>query len=175
MTFYIRPNSLVLLQNVGIITGIDRNTGIVNMSSTPSGFSANQLVDFIQVKSPHKTLVFDIQPISVDPNSNTITFDPIQIPNNLVVGDHVTKATECAIPQVPSDLHVMLAHRVGMSLLEAMGDMEALQIAGKKLTEFETKTSTLIDNRVEGSPRKVVNRNSHLRNGLNSRLSRIRR
>lgn len=175
MSFYIRPNSLVLLENVGVITGIDRMTGVINLSSTPSGFSANQLMDFIQVKTPHKTISFDIQPVSVDSTSNTVTFNVDDIPSQLAVGDHIAKATECAIPQIPSDLHVMLAHRTGMAMMEAMGDLEMLGRADKKLAEFEDRTSVLIGSRVEGSPRKIVNRYGLIRGGLNSRLNRIRR
>jgi hypothetical protein len=175
MTFYMRPNSLVLLENVGVITGIDRNTGVINLSSLPSGFTANKLYDFIQLKSPHKIITYDIAPSSVDTASKSVTFAAADIPSNLAIGDHLCLATECAIPQVPSDLHVMLAHRVAARLLEAMGDMEGLSAANQKLAEFEAKSESVIDNRVEGSPRKVVNRYGHVRRGLNSRLHRIRR
>ena len=94
--------------------------------------------------------------------------------DELSIGDHIAISTESAIPQIPDDLHPVLAHRVAARILEALGDTEGLQNANTKLAELEQQTTTLIDNRVEDSPKKVVNRHSNLRAGLNSRYRRYR-
>ncbi len=169
ISYYMRPNSLVLLEKVSVITAIDRTTGEISVNSIPAGYSVTTPMDFIQVKSPHKTLNFDMSPSVVNITNVSITFNPDDIPVNLMVGDHVTLATQSAIPQVPSDLHVVLAHRVSARCLEAMGDLEGLQAANQKLSELEAQTQTLIDDRVEGAPRKIVNRHASLRSGLYSR------
>lgn len=166
MSYYIRPNSLVLLKNVAIITGIDRNSGVISLSQLPEDFNVSLLMDLIQVKSPHRCLKLEVQPVSVNSTSKTITLNIADIPFNLSIGDHIAKATESAIPQVPSDMHMILAHRVATRLMEAMGDTEGLQNANQKLAELEQQTTTLIDNRVEDAPAKVVNRHSILRTGL---------
>lgn len=165
-SYYIRPNSLVLLKNVAVISFIDRTTGIIQLSQLPEDFNNTTLMDIVQVKSPHKCLKLEILPISVNQVSKTITLNVDDIPDSLSVGDHITKATESAIPQVPSDMHMVLAHRVAARIMEAMGDTEGLQNANQKLAELEQKTTTLIDNRVEDAPQKVVNRHSLLRTGL---------
>ena len=41
---------------------------------------------------------------------------------------------------------------------EAMGDTEGLTNATNKILEMEAKMTSMLDNRVEGSPRKIVNR-----------------
>jgi len=166
VTYYLRPNELVKLENVAVVTNIDTNTGDITVSKIPSGYSSNNLMDFISVKSPHVTLSFDKQPTSVNSTTNVITFNPTDIPTRLTVGDHVCLAGESAIPQVPSDLHVVLAHRVAARCLEAMGDNEALGAANQKLAEMELNTPTLIDNRVEGSPKKIIARHGFLRRGI---------
>ncbi len=168
-SYYIRPNSLVLLKNVGIISSIDRNTGILQLSQLPDDFNASLPLDLIQIKSPHKCLSLEITAVSMNSTSKTITLNIADIPDDLVIGDHVTKATESAIPQVPSDMHMILAHRVATRLMEAMGDTEGLQNANQKLSELEQQATTLIDNRIEDAPQKVVNRHSLLRTGLFSR------
>lgn len=165
VSYYIRPNSLVLLEKVAVISSINTLTGEIQVSNLPSDFSTNTLLDFIQVKSPHKTLNFDISPVSINSTSKIITFNVNDIPQNLSIGDHIALAEECAIPQVPSDLHVVLAHRVAARCLEALGDIEGLQAANQKLAEMEQKTQNLIDNRVEDAPQKIVNRHSILRRG----------
>ena len=122
--------------------------------------------DFIQSKSPFVTLGKEITATAVNSTTNEVTFAISDIPSRLSVGDHVAKECETMIPQIPADLHVVLAHRVATRCLEALGDTEGLQNANKKLAEMEDKTSNLIDNRVEDAPIKVVNRHGALRSGL---------
>lgn len=173
VSYYIRPNSLVLLEDVAVISDIDRSTGMVQVSNLPTDFNANKLIDFIQLKSPHKIISFDIQPQSINSTSKTITFNIGDIPEDLANGDHIALAEQSAIPQLPSDLHVVLAHRVATRCLEALGDNEGLQAANAKLAEMEQKTTALIDSRVEDAPKKIVNRHSTLRSSLFSRRNRF--
>lgn len=173
-SYYIRPNSLVKLNKVSVITNIDLNTGDISVSAIPSEFSTTKLFDFIQVRSPHKSLSFDVSVTAVNGTTNTITFNPADIPANLLIGDHIALATQSAIPQVPSDVHVVLAHRVATRCLEAMGDMEGLQAANTKLAELEKQIETVITDRVEGAPKIISNRHSILRSGIWSRRYRYR-
>lgn len=170
LTYYMRPNSLVLLEKVAVITNVDRISGIISVSNLPTDFSINSKLDLIKVQSPNKTLVFDITPAAINSTSKTITLNLSDIPSTLAAGDHITMAMECAIPQVPSDLHVVLAHRVAARCLEALGDTEGLQTANAKLAELEVKTNTLISSRVEDAPRKIVNRTTTLRRGRTGRF-----
>lgn len=174
MTYYMRPNSLVLLKDVGVITQINTTTGEVHVSSMPTTFGVEHIYDFISIKSPNKTLKFDVEPVSISLTNNRITFDPTNIPETLTVGDHIALAGQTAIPQVPSDLHVLLAHRVATRCLEALGDSEGLQNANAKLGELNQQAEALIDNRVDNAARKVVARHSTLRSGVYNRRTRIR-
>lgn len=166
ISFYLRPNSLVPNNEVATISAIDRTTGTIYVETLPDTFSTSEPIDFIQMRSPHKILSFDISPSATDSVSGTITFTLSDIPEELVVGDKIALATETCIPQIPSDMHVMLAARVASRLLEAIGDTEGLQNANMKLAELEKKTEVLINNRVEDSPRRIVNVNATLRRGL---------
>ena len=87
--------------------------------------------------------------------------------------DLVTLAGETIIPQIPDELHSMLAQRVACRCLEALGDQQGLQAANLKLAEMEAKSATLINDRIESSPQKIVNRNSPLmRKGIGPRFGR---
>lgn len=176
ITYYIRPNSLVLLEKVALISDINRTTGVISFSNIPSEFTSSSIYDFIQVKSPHKCLGIEKTPLSIvnTLTETTMTFDLADIPDDLEINDHVALATQSAIPQIPSDLHVMLAHRVAARCLEALGDAEGLQNANLKLAELEQQANTLIDNRVEDAPLKIVNRHAILRRGYYSRRFRFR-
>lgn len=104
----------------------------------------------------------------------TVTALPSDIPQYLAVGDHVALAEQCCIPQIPSDLHVYLAQKTAERILESQGDIAGLQAAQAKSKEMEFRAGTIIDNRVDESPPKLVNRHGILRSGLIQRLYRRR-
>ena len=160
MWYYLRPNNLVKTEKVGTITSIDRTNGRITLSAVPSSFAVDHLYDFVKRKSPHNIITFDNPIVSLNISSKIITIDPALIPSSLQVGDIISSAGETNIPNVPTELHQVLAQRVACRILEGLGDSVGLQNAMAKLVEMETKTQTLIDNRVEGAPRKVVNRNN---------------
>ncbi len=174
ISFYLRPNSLVLLKDVATITAIDPVSGMIQVSNLPTTFNINNLVDLIQYRSPHKILSYDIQVVSINTVSKTITLNPADLPLHLAPNDQICLAGQSAIPQLPSDLHVVLAHRAAARCLEALGDTEGLQNANQKLAEMEQKLMNLIDNRVEDAPRKVVARRGILRDAVYSRRFRFR-
>ncbi len=99
---------------------------------------------------------------------------PSDIPSFLAVGDHVALAEQCSIPQIPSDLHVFLAQKTAERILESQGDAQGLALAQQKSKEMEFRAGTIIDNRVDESPPKLVNRHGVLRSGLIQRLYRRR-
>jgi hypothetical protein len=163
MTYYMRPNTLVMLDAVAVVTSVNRTTGVVQLENMPEDFDISELFDIIKVRSTNKTLDYDITATALNVTAKTITFALADIPASLEAGDHIALAEECAIPQVPSDLHVVLAHRVAARVLEALGDLEGLATANQKLGEMEAKTQIVIDNRVKDAPRKIVNRNGFFR------------
>lgn len=167
MWYYIRPSQLVAEDRALVITAIDRTTGQISVENLPNIYSVDTLVDLIQVKSPHKCLDIDIMPTGIDTTNAIITLNPDDIHSELQPGDHICLAEECIIPQIPTDLHSLLAQRIACRCLEALGDQMGLQAANAKLAEMELKLGTVIDDRVEGAPMKVNNRRSALRAGRN--------
>ncbi len=173
--YYIRPSQLVMTEDVGVVTDINTDTGDVTVSSLPSTFSTNTPLDFYKAQSPHNVLKIDKTPTSVNSTSKTITFDTEDIPSDLAVGDQIALSQQCAIPQIPSDLHVYLAQKTAERILEAQGDSEGLALAKQKSAEMQNSASLMIDNRVDESPIKLSNRTGILKTGLFSYNRRRRR
>lgn len=176
LRYYLRPNTIVKMSRGARIRSIDRTTGVVEVSNgatglnlVPSNITLNSQIDFIKGKSTNKTYSFDISPVSVNSAGGTITFNPSDIPSELVVGDWICSAGETVIPQVPPELHVMLAQAVACRILESLGDTQGLQNANAKLAEMEQKLLSVIDSRVESPFRKIVITNSILIKGRVSR------
>jgi hypothetical protein len=123
------------------------------------------LVDFLKKKGGHRTYTFDIKLGRNVVSSNIIKFPIANIPEDFEIEDYICSQFECIIPQIPSDLHSLLAERTVARILEAQGDMQGLQAANAKIGDMESRQATMMQNRAEGSPRKVFNRNSLLRYG----------
>lgn len=166
-TYYMRPNKLVKLNKVGAISAIDLVGKSITLTTLPTEFTSSLLYDFVDVESPHRTLGFDIPVVSINATTRMIQFNSTYtFPSRLKVGDHFCIQCETAIPQIPSDLHPMLAVKVRMAALDAVGDSEGLANATTKYSEISSNVNTLVDNRVEGSPKKIVNRNGFLRRSM---------
>jgi hypothetical protein len=159
MYYYMRPNALVKDSEVGIISAIDRVNGTITLNSVPSAFTVDSQYDFIRIRSPHTIIKIDVSITDVNKSTKTITLaNASDIPKDLIVGDSFSMAGESCVPNVPTELHSVLAQRVACRLLEAMGDTANLQNANAKLQEMEQKMGILLDSRVESAVHKIVNR-----------------
>jgi hypothetical protein len=168
-SYYLRPNEMVDESRVAIVTGIDYTTGIISVDGVPTNllptlapFNPLEL-DIIQTQPPFKSLRRDVIATDINTTANTITFNIPDIPLNLSIGDQIALAQETIVPQIPSELHSVLAQRVTARCLEALGDATGLSAANAKITEMEAKTGALLQDRVEGAPLKIVNVHSTLK------------
>jgi len=135
----------------------------VDTTTMPSSIVAGGLVDILQTDGGHSTLAFDVLLASNSVSSSSITLSESQLPADFIVGDYICAQYECIVPQVPTDLHNLLAERTCARILESLGDKEGLQAANAKISNLESKQATILDSRVEGSPMKVLNRTGLLR------------
>ena len=156
--YYMRPNSLVKDNEVATITAMDKVNGTITVSSIPSAFNTSLKFDMIRAKSPHNILSIDVDFTNINSTTKIITLAAADIPYDLEVGDFLAIAGQTCVPNVPTELHMILAHRAAQRVLEAIGDTQGLANAAAKLQEMEQKTGILVDNRVEGAPRKIVSR-----------------
>lgn len=155
MYFYMRISELVEDKYGATITNINKTTGEISVDKVPSTFSATSKFDFTKAQTPNKLLSYDLELTSLNSVSKILTFALTDIPEDLVVGDYITLAEETIVPQVPVELHPLLAQRAAVACLEALGDTQGIELAFRKLQVIEQSTLKLIDNRVEGSPQKI--------------------
>lgn len=144
-----------------------QETITLNTSDVPTDIVSGSLVDIIQTEGGHSTLSIDVKLISNSVSLTSLTFTETQLPDNFIVGDYVCARYECIIPQIPTDLHMLLGERTSVRILQSLGDKESAKLGTEKIDRLEFKQSALIDNRSEGSPLKVVNRSGLLKSGSN--------
>jgi hypothetical protein len=160
-TTYTTTNSLAFSIQSGLGIEFDLIPAIITNSS---------IIDFLQTKGGHRTYSIDIELGASAISGNVINFDAGVIPTNFVIGDYICLANESIIPQIPSDLHSLLAERTCERMLMSIGDVQGSQISAQKVAQLEKQQAAMVDNRVEGAPLKLVNRFSPLR--LNKRWRR---
>jgi len=170
-------------------TYLDQETNIIEPL-----FENGTLIDLLQTNPGHKTYTYDVKIPTNGISGNSIIFlrDQLVVPTysnlsstntgssssiayelpSMVIGDYICLANEAIIPQIPPDLHNGLAERTAARILAAIGDQAGLQASMTKIAEIDQKQGNLLDNRVESSPIKILNRYSNLRMG---KLGRNRR
>lgn len=169
MAYYQRPNQLVVESRVAVVVSIDRNTGNIQLDKSPIDdnrialFSTSTPLDLLEAGGGHKSLGIDVVPTGVNVGTKIITLDLADIPAELKAGDFIALSGECVVPQIPDELHTVLAQRVVARCLEALGDQAGLKAANMKIQEMDIKMGNIIDNRVESNPIKIMNKYSLLR------------
>jgi hypothetical protein len=158
----IRPNSLVLPERVGVITGIDRVAGIITVDKIQEVFTLDAQYDFIKERSPHRIISFDLTLSDINSGGLYVQMPVEDIPEMLAVGDHLCLAGETDVVNCPSEMHTYLAQSVATRILESVGDIENLKVANEKLQKMEYNSGALLDNRVDGSSIKAKPRNGFL-------------
>lgn len=130
---------------------------VATVATVPTHFTSALKYDVVGAESPNKIIHFNIYPNAINTNLKTISFSAADAPD-LVVGDYITKAEETIVPNIPTELHPIVAQRVAVACLEAMGDEQNKQSAERQLAKMEKASSKIISNRVEGANKKIKNR-----------------
>lgn len=167
----------VTTTSVGSISGsysLGLKVKKLRLATLPDGFLSNSLFDFVQNVSPNKILHYDVQVNSINQLSKELSFPANSVPE-VVIGSYINIAEQTFVPNIPTELHPILAQRVAVACLEAMGDEANKQSAERKLAKMEQDAGTFLDNRVEGAVQKIKSRNSPLVNTLNTLGRRNRR
>lgn len=179
MRFYMRPNVLTKVEESGIIseivTNLTEDTITLTLSQVGRNFTSDKLYDMVGSKSPNKIGSYSLSPqeLTINGKTGNITFKLSDVPDykDIVVGDYISLEGETPVPNIPTEMHPLLAQAAAINVLESLGDTEALQNANARMDKMSKSVQTLIDNRVELSPKKIRPRNGTLSSGnfLNNR------
>lgn len=163
--YFLRPNKLVQVNQTSQIVSITNNVATVNV--IPAGFGSGlfQISSDVVKSIPGFGLLAMDETVTCNTTDLTITFTnnlSTYGSNGIQVGDYICLAGETPIPQIPVELHTLLAQRTAVKILESLGDEKNLPAAAKKLQEMETNITGLISSRVQGNAKKIVNNYSVL-------------
>jgi hypothetical protein len=152
--YHRRPNDLVETRYTSQIVSIDTTTQ-VTVNQIPTNITDSVDVDIISATAGFRSKGDDLDIASIDTVANTITFTA-DLPTDLAVGDYISERCTSPIPQIPRELQPLLAQRVAVKCLEALGDRQGMQVAQAKADQIEQAVKVLITPRVRGEERKIV-------------------
>lgn len=172
--YYLRPSFLTKLDKAGVISEIVKdtilNTLTITMSSVGKNFTDNSKYDIVGHNSPNNIKAFDKQPTSLTTGTTgIIVFNLDDFGKELTdieVGDYMTIAQETPVPNIPTEMHPLLAQAAAVNILESLTDTEALSNAERRMSKMTTAVQTLIDDRVELAPKKIKPRHGTLASSI---------
>lgn len=156
MVFPIRPNQLVLKASAFQVTA--SNWPTITVTGTPP--TGSTVYDII-----NGTPGFEHRDIdrTATASGNTMTFTGTAPSRAVAVGDWVSLAQTSPMVQLPAELHVVLAQRTYMRVLEAQGDTESLALAKTSLEGMINSALRLLHPRDKGQLQKITARNNPIR------------
>lgn len=163
MKYYLRPGRLVPSSDCARITSISQTTistvlvWLIGFSGGSPPFftsSGTYSVDFYKATGSFENVAID-----VDAAWSATPFVTLPVAGNdltaLAVGDYVSAADTCNIPQIPDGMHAWLARRVAVAILEQV-DPAAVDRAQAKADEIEGQIVSAIQPRMDGEPMPFV-------------------
>lgn len=163
--FNLRPNHLVPLAQVGVIANFDRSANTVDLESVPAGFTGKTAFDIVRAVPGYETLAFALYgadsalpaylPASL--SGSTLAFSG-GLPADLQIGDYITLPEQAPVPQIPYELHSLLAQRVAVKWLE-VNDPDGYEAANAELQRMEAAAPLLLAPRVDGELQAITRAN----------------
>jgi hypothetical protein len=150
--FYVRPGKLVLTSDCASITAIVGTT--LTTSTASSTLRAYSAKDLVRATSPFETVRLDATVAFSNATTATVS---TSLAAQLQVGDYVCPPGASPFPQLPVELHPLLAQKVAMEQLKSVADLDVAGATAQALPERRKDATTTVKPRVEGEARKVRN------------------
>jgi hypothetical protein len=128
----------------------------------PKHFTSELLFDIVNCKSPNNIKLYNISANSLNNTTKSISFRVADVGTKIIVGDYITSAEETIVPNVPTEYHPVIAQMVAVHCMESMADEQQKKSALATLEQMKDDVLSIVQNRVEGAPKKIKNRSSTL-------------
>lgn len=159
-----RPGKLVLPSSCCRVSVVGGST--VTVEARPNAFAstAAAAVDVVSGSPNFEAYALNVSGANwTTPTSLVLTLTAAQLAK-AAVGDYVCLATETCIPQLPPELHDLLAQAAAAQIAADTGSKRKGAI-DDALTKLEKQLRTTLSPRTDGSTRAIVNRSSIGRRG----------
>jgi hypothetical protein len=156
LTFTLRPNQIIETSAATTVASFNATAKTITLTSPPSAYTGNTSWDIIRARTPFDSLAYDAAGTL---SGSTITFSDT-LPADLAAGDFVTLTEQTPVPQIPVELHGLLAQKCAVKILESKQFLDKLAAAAKELGRLEHDARSVLTPRVDGESLRVFNRGS---------------
>jgi hypothetical protein len=156
--FHVRPGRLVSTEECGEVeSAVEGGVGLINVTLTSDALTALNnatVVDVVRGSAPFDTVRLEALCSFTSPT--TLEMYGVEA-SELSMGDYICLPGTSPFPQLPVELHPLLAHRVAMRQLTSIQDLDAAGAVAALLPEERKDAALAITPRVEGEDRKPQN------------------
>lgn len=156
LSYYLRPSQLVATTAVAPVASINTGAGTVTLTSPPGAFTGHTTWDVVSA-TPHFTRRAADEPGTL--SGATLAFTG-GVPSNVAVGDWVCLPDQTPVPNIPAELHGMLAQKAANRILSDKQLFDKLKAGEVELERLERDLVSIIAPRVDGEAPRLVARNS---------------
>lgn len=162
MKYLRRPNNLTSVSNCGKILTIASN--VLTLDNLDTTWSTSTTFDIIQNFPQFNSISDGATITAINTLTNQVTLSTV--PTGLSTGMYMCPTLMTCIPQIPYEMYDILIAAGAMRLARALGDSQGLQLAEKNYEEAAAGFIKLVDPRIQGATKKVVNRNNPFNFGI---------
>jgi len=152
MVYYFRPSQLVMESAGRRLVSFTSTT--LTLPSIPAGWTTASTLDVVSHRSGNEVVAHDLAISSITGNVITLT----SAVTGLEAGQYVTLAGESIVPNLPEDLHILLAEMTVEKLAEIRNDDVRLKQAQGRIQRIWSGLINGMDNRVTSKPEVIVGR-----------------
>lgn len=168
LTYQQRPGQLVSTDECGLISSVSASGGgMVTLVTRPDGFNTvnafdinttTGVYDFVKGTANFTAPVLDFT-CSIGASDWTGTTCVVGTSNEalLAIGDYMCLAGETCIPQIPTEVHDLLAQATAYKIAQATGS-KRVDFIKAGLDELNKQMTLILSPRSDGSARPIVSR-----------------
>ena len=159
------PSRICTVSQAAIVQSI--STDSVVCTNVPTTITTGTCIDFIQAKSGSSILGMDAT--ITNQAGNQLDFSTGIVPSTLVAGDYISICQTSPVIMLPEEAYPLLETLTCQQILRSIGDFEGATALDATAEKQEKLMKLMMEPRVQGEEKKIVNRNGLLR-GARSRF-----
>ena len=155
--YYKRRLQLASPEQYGQVTSVDTLNNSFVLNFVPNSWTAGTELNAVSGIAPFNITneLMTIDSIS----SPTVFVDSV---SGVSVGDYISLEGYSGVPQIPIEAHAYLAQLTAAICLDGLGDEKSATLY-KKADKMKDSLLVMVENRVDGSAKKIVNPSGGLR------------
>lgn len=160
MRYFRRPNELVPSNQGAVINVVDNLTGVLSLASIPATWQIGTIVDIVRGRQPFNLVAKGVEITNVSGTDVTFALSDIE---NVQAGDTIALEGFAITPNISMpEAHQIMKQAAVARLHESLGNQEGLTTAIAMYNAQLKNFRSLISDRVDSAPKKVVPRNDYL-------------